>query len=102
MMRVVLVSWVRCSAIKVQTNVFCGCLIVNYVIALHRTCYKIVCNAPWCPAVYKTSTALIQSIGFIVTGISICFSERLISFACAVQGFFLGGGGGGGWGCWKP
>ena len=38
-------------------------------VALHRTCYAIVCIVPWCPAVNKTSTASIQSIGFTVTGI---------------------------------
>ena len=49
--------WLRSSAKKkVQTNVFCCCLIVNYGVALHRTCYKIVCIVPWCLAVYKTST----------------------------------------------
>ena len=42
-------------------------------------CYTIVCIVLWCPAVYKTSTTSIQSIGFTVTGI--CFSELLISFA---------------------
>ena len=92
-------SWLRCSANKVQTNVFCCCAIVNYVVALHLTCYTIVRNAPWCLAVYKTTTASIQSIGFTVTGIPICFSELLISFACVVQGFFFffwGGGGVGG------
>ena len=88
MMRVVLVSWLRCSANKVQTNVFCGYLIVNYVIALHRTCYTIVCNAPWCPAVYKTSTAF----GFIVTGIFICFSEHLILSLVLSKDFFVSGG----------
>ena len=50
--------WLRSSANKVQTNVFCCCLIVNYGVALHRTCYTIVCIVPWCPAVYKTSTFL--------------------------------------------
>ena len=35
--------WLRSSASKVQTNVFCCCLIVNYGVALHRTCYTIVC-----------------------------------------------------------
>ena len=35
--------WLRSSANKVQTNVFCCCLIVNYGVALHRTCYTIVC-----------------------------------------------------------
>ena len=74
--------WLRSSANKVQTNVFCCCLIVNYGVALHRTCYTIVCIVPWCPAVYKTSTASIQSIGFTVTGIPFCLSELLISFAC--------------------
>ena len=34
---------------------------------LHRTCYTIVCIVPWCPSVYKTSIASIQSIGFTVT-----------------------------------
>ena len=34
-----------------------------------RFIYTIVCIDPWCPAVYKTSTASIQSIGFTVTGI---------------------------------
>ena len=36
--------WLRSSANKVQTNVFCCCLIVNYGVALHRTCYTIVCR----------------------------------------------------------
>ena len=36
--------WLRSSANKVQTNVFCCCLIVNYGVALHRTCYTIVCS----------------------------------------------------------
>ena len=35
--------WLHSSANKVQTNVFCCCLIVNYGVALHRTCYTIVC-----------------------------------------------------------
>ena len=74
--------WLCSSGNKVQTNVFCCCLIVNYGVALHRTCYTIVCIVPWCPAVYKTSTASIQSIGFTVTGIPFCLSELLISFAC--------------------
>ena len=65
-----------------QTNVFCFCLIVNYGVALHRTCYAIVCIVPWYPAVYKTSTTLIQSVGFTVTEIPFRFSELLISFAC--------------------
>ena len=51
-------------------------------VALHRTCYTIVCIVPWCPAVNETSTASIQSIGFTVTGILFCLSELLISFAC--------------------
>ena len=38
------VPWLRSSANKVQTNVFCCCLIVNYGVALHRTCYTIVCT----------------------------------------------------------
>ena len=33
-------------------------LIVNYGVALHRTCYTIDCIVPLCPAVYKTSTFL--------------------------------------------
>ena len=41
--------WLRSSANKVQTNVFCCCSIVNYGVALHRTCYTIVCIVPWCP-----------------------------------------------------
>ena len=41
---------------------------VNYGVALHRTCYTIVCIAPWCPSVHKTSIASIQSIGFTVAG----------------------------------
>ena len=63
---------------KVQTNVFCCCFkIVTCGVALHRTCYTIVCIVLWCTAlaVYKTSTASIQSIGFALTGL-------LISFAC--------------------
>ena len=36
--------WLRSSANKVQTNVFCCCLIVNYGVASHRTCYTIVCR----------------------------------------------------------
>ena len=35
--------WLRSSASKVQISVFCCCLIVNYGVALHRTCYTIVC-----------------------------------------------------------
>ena len=70
--------WLRSSANKAQTKVFCCCLIVNFSVALHRTCYIIVCIAPWCLAVYKTSTTSIQSIGFTVTGIPFCFSELLI------------------------
>ena len=65
-----------------QTNVFCFCLIVNYGVALHRTCYTIVCIVPWYPAVYKTSTTSIQSVGFTVTENPFCFSEFLISFPC--------------------
>ena len=61
---------------------FCFCLIVNYGVALHRTCYTIVCIVPWYPAVYKTSTTSIQSVGFTVTEIPFCFSELLTSFAC--------------------
>ena len=61
--------WLCSSGNKVQTNVFCCCLIVNYGVALHRTCYTIVCIVQWCPVVYKTSTASIQSIGFTVPGI---------------------------------
>ena len=65
------------------TNVFWFCLIVNCGVALHRTCYTIVCIVPWYPAVYKTSTTSIQSaVGFTVTEIPFCFSELLISFAC--------------------
>ena len=60
---------------------FCCCLIVNYGVALHHTCYKIVCIVTWCPAVYKTSTASIQSID-TVTGIPFCYNELLISFTC--------------------
>ena len=44
-------------------------------------CYTIVCIVLWCQAMYKTSTASIQSIGFTVTGIPFCFNELLISFA---------------------
>ena len=73
-----------CIALRIkyrQTNVFCFCLIVNYGVALHRTCYTIVCIVPWYPAVYKTSTTSIQSVGFTVTEIPLnCFSELLISF----------------------
>ena len=35
--------WLRSSASKVQTNVFCCRLIFNYGVALYRTCYTIVC-----------------------------------------------------------
>ena len=35
--------WLRSSASKVQTNVFCCYLVVNYGVALHHTCYTIVC-----------------------------------------------------------
>ena len=63
---------------------FYFCLIVNYVVALHRTCYTIDCIVPWYPAVYKTSTTSIQSVGFTVTEIPFCFSERLIYFACEI------------------
>ena len=80
-----IVPWLRSSANEVQTNMFCCCLIVNYGVVLHCTCYTIVCILPWCPAVYKTSTALIQSIDTI-TGIPFCFSELLISFACDLKG----------------
>ena len=38
--------WLRSSANKVQTNVFCCCLIVNYGVALHRMSYTIVCIVP--------------------------------------------------------
>ena len=38
----------------------------------------IVYIVPWCPAVYKTSTTTIQSVGFTVTGIPFCFSELLM------------------------
>ena len=38
--------WLHSSANKVQTNMFCCCLIVNYGVALHRTCYTIVCIVP--------------------------------------------------------
>ena len=48
---------------------FYCCLIVNYGVALHCTCYTIVCTVPWCPAVYKTSTTSIQWIGFITAAI---------------------------------
>ena len=41
--------WLRSSVNKVQTNVVCCWLIVNYGVALHRTCYTIVCIVPWCP-----------------------------------------------------
>ena len=61
---------------------FCFCLIVNYGVALHRTCYTIDWIVPWYPAVYKTSTTSIQSVGFPVTEIPFCFSELLISLAC--------------------
>ena len=61
--------WLCSSVNKVQTNMLCGCLIVNYDVALHRTCYVIVCIVLWCPAVYKTSTASVQSIGFTVMAI---------------------------------
>ena len=44
--------------------------------------YTIVCIVPWYPAVYKTSTTSIQSVGFTVTEIPFCFSELWISFAC--------------------
>ena len=74
-----------CIALRIkyrQTNAFCFCLIVNYGVTLHRTCYTIVCIVPWYPAVYKTSTTSIQSVGFTVTEIPFCFSELLISFAC--------------------
>ena len=79
-----IVPWLRSSANKVQTNVFCCCLIVNYGVALHRMCYTIVCIVLWCPAVYKTSTTSIQSID-TVTGIPFCFSELLISFTCDLE-----------------
>ena len=41
--------WLCSSAnkvLKVQTNVFCCCLIVNYGVALHRTSYTIVFIVP--------------------------------------------------------
>ena len=38
--------WLCSSANKVQTKVFCCCLIVNYGVALHCTCYTIVCIVP--------------------------------------------------------
>ena len=74
-----------CVALRIkyrQTNMFCFCLIVNYGVTLHRTCYTIVCIVPWHPAVYKTSTTSIQSVGFTVTEIPFYFSELLISLAC--------------------
>ena len=40
------------------SNVFCFCLIVNYGVALHRTCYTIVCIVSWYPAAYKTNQPL--------------------------------------------
>ena len=69
-----------CIALRIkyrQTNVFCFCLIVNYGVALHRTCYTIVCIVPWYPAVYKTSTTSIQSVGFTVTEIPL---NALVNF----------------------
>ena len=38
-----IVPWLRSSASKVQTSVFSCCLIVDYGVALHLTCYTIVC-----------------------------------------------------------
>ena len=61
----VVVPWLRSSVNKVQTNVFCCCLTVYYGVALHRTCYTIVCILPGCPALHLTSTASIQSIGLL-------------------------------------
>ena len=45
--------WLRSSANKVQTNVFCCCLIVNYGVALHRTCYTIVRIVPCFSLCYR-------------------------------------------------
>ena len=70
--------WLRSSANKVETDMFCSCLIVQYGVALHCTCCTIFYIVPWCPAVYKTSTASIQLIPF-------CFSELLISFTCHLK-----------------
>ena len=78
-------------SVNISTDAVClsVCLSIyvigNYGVALRRTCYTIFYIVPWCPAVYKTSTASIQSIGFTVTGISFCSSELLISFACDLE-----------------
>ena len=77
--------WLRSSANKVQINVFCCCLIVNYGVAWHRTCYSIVCIIPWYPATRLQPLQFSQlALYFTVTGIPFCFSELLISFACGL------------------
>ena len=71
-----------CIALRIncrQTNMFSFCLLVNYGVALHRTCYAIVCIVPWYPAVYKTSTTSIQSVGFTVTEIPFCLLRLSIT-----------------------
>ena len=40
--------WLRGSANKVQQTCFAVVVIVNYGVALHRTCYTKVCIVPWC------------------------------------------------------
>ena len=73
------------SANKVQINVFCCCLIVNYGVAWDRTCYSIVYIIPWCPTTRLQPPQFSQlALYFTVTGIPFCFSGLLISFACGL------------------
>ena len=55
------------------------------MVSLYIACHTIVCIVPWCLVVYKTSTASIQSVYFIVTEIPFCFSELLISFVSDLE-----------------
>ena len=74
--------WLRSSASEVQTNVFCCFLIVNYGVALHRTChYTIVQGFFW---------VLLEALG-IFLGLdfwlhSIIPSLEILSTPLGVQG----------------
>ena len=64
--------WLRSSANKVQTKVFCCCLI-DYGIARVIQLSALSCGVRPCTR--------LQPLQFTVTGIPFCFSDFLISFA---------------------
>ena len=78
--------WLRSSANKVQANMFCCCLIVNYGVALHHICYTIVCIVLWHYPFLELLRATKSAWGFLG---SLVFGPGIyLGFAGSPRDFF--------------